>query len=123
MKSIWFQTRIVLVAGGLLFSGAGIARADALSIPGSDLAGSDDACGSDSSSCDGAIGNFAPPPSPSSHVPKQFAHHQVAKRRPFVVAARRQPEPDQVALGQLICTGSNAWSLLCPGAQIIGISY
>jgi hypothetical protein len=24
---------------------------------------------------------------------------------------------------RLACTGANAWSLLCPGAQIIGISY
>jgi hypothetical protein len=123
MKSIWFETRSVIVATGLLFGAAGIARADAGSAPAPDLAvtNADDSCDSDLSSCEDAARKFASPP--TSHLHKQFAHHRFARRRPVIVAARRQPEPDQVALGQLICTGSSAWSLLCPGAQIIGISY
>jgi hypothetical protein len=123
MKPIWFETRSVVVAAGLLFGAVGIARADAASNPAPNFAAanSDDSCGSDLSSCEDAIPNFASPP--SSHLHKQFAHHRDAKHRPVVVAARRLPEPDQVALGQLTCTGSSAWSLLCPGAQIIGISY
>lgn len=120
MKSAFFETRSAVVAIGLLFGAAGIARADAVSVIAPDLAvsSSDGSCGGDLSPCDGVIRNLASPPAP--HVHKQ---HQFAKRRQFVVAARRQPEPDQIALDQLICTGSNAWSLLCPGAQIIGISY
>ena len=119
MKSIWLEMRSVVVATGLLLGAAGIARADAVSIPAPDLdvANSDASCG-DLSSCEDAIPNFA-----SSHFHKQLAHHRLAKRRPIIVAGRRQPAPDQVALGQLTCTGSSAWSLLCPGAQIIGISY
>ena len=123
MKLIWFETRSAIVATGLLFGAAGIARADAVSNPAPDLAviDSDGSCASDFSSCEDAIRKLASPP--SSHLHKQFAHHQVAKHRPDVVAARRQPESDQVAFGQLSCTGSSAWSLLCPGAQVIGISY
>ena len=123
MKSACFGTRSAVVAIGLLFGAAGIARADAVSAVGPDLAVSspDGSCGADLSPCDGAIRNLASPP--ALHVHKELGHHQFAKRRQFVVAARRQPESDQVALDPLICTGSIAWSLLCPGAQIIGISY
>lgn len=123
MNPIWCEMRSMVVAAGLLFGAGGIARADAVSNPAPDLAitNSDGSCGSDLSSCEDAIRNLASQPSWPLH--KQFAHHQVAKRRPVVVVAHRQPEPDQVAFGQLNCTGSNAWSLLCPGAQIIGISY
>jgi hypothetical protein len=123
MNSIGFETRSMVVAAGLLFGAAGIARADAVSNPAPDLAitNSDGSCGSDLSSCEDAIRNFAS--QPSWHLHKQFAHHQVAKRRSVIVLAHRTPEPDQVAFGPLTCTGSSAWSLLCPGAQIIGISY
>jgi hypothetical protein len=120
MKSIWFETRSVIVATGLLFGAAGIVRADAVSIQGPDaaLANSDKSCGSDLSSCQDAIPDFSSPP--SLHLP--VAHHRVAKHRPVVVAAHQRPGPE-VAFQQLTCAGSNAWSLLCPGAQIIGISY
>jgi hypothetical protein len=121
MKSIWFEMRIVFVGVGLLFGAA--AQAHAVSSPASDLAvaDSDDSCGSDLASCENSIRNFAAPR--SSYLHQQFAHHRVPKRRPVVVVARRLPELDQVAFGQLSCTGSSAWSLLCSGAQIIGISY
>jgi hypothetical protein len=120
MKSIWFEMRSVIVATGLLFGAAGIARADAVSIQGANeaLANSGKSCGSDLSSCEDAIPDFASPP--SLHLP--VAHHRVAKHRPVAVAARQQPGLE-VAFQQLTCTGSKAWSLLCPGAQIIGISY
>lgn len=123
MKSIWFETRSMIVATGLLLGAAGIARADAVSAPAPDLAvtNADDSCDGDLSSCEDATRKFASPP--SVHLHKQFAHHRFAKRRPVVVAARQQSRPDQVALEQLTCIGANAWSLLCPGAQIIGISY
>ena len=92
MKSACFGTRSAVVAIGLLFGAAGIARADAVSAVAPDLAVSspDGSCGADLSPCDGAIRNLASPP--ALHVHKELGHHQFAKRRQFVVAARRQPE-------------------------------
>jgi hypothetical protein len=122
MKSIWFETRSVIVATGLLFGAAGIARADAVSVPAPEaVTNAGDSCDSELSSCEGATRKFGSPP--SSHLHKQFGHHRFAKPWPVVAAARQQPRPDQIALEQLTCTGASAWSLLCPGAQVIGISY
>jgi hypothetical protein len=123
MSSIWLGTRSAIVAGCLLFGAEGIARADAAPSPAVDLAvaNSDDSCGGDLSSCENAVRNLTPPL--SSHLQKKPVHHRVANRGPGVIAARQRPGPDQVAFQPLICTGASAWSLLCPGAQVIGISY
>jgi hypothetical protein len=111
-----------MVASGLLFGAAGIARADPVSIPTPDwaVANPDDSCGNDLSSCDSTARKSAP--LPPAHVHKEFSYHRFAKRRPPVVAAR-QHGAEEIALQQLPCTGVSAWSLLCPGTQIIGISY
>jgi hypothetical protein len=124
MRLIWFETRSAIVATGLLFGAAAIARADGVPIPASDLVvvNSHDSCANDfSSSCDDTAGK--PASLPSSHLHKQFAYHRFAKHHPTVVAARQPLGSEQVAFQQLSCTGASAWSLLCPGTQVIGISY
>jgi hypothetical protein len=56
--------------------------------------------------------------------------HNVSKQRPAADEAHNAPLPILVAynLGSLVqsalnCKGENAWSLLCPGAGVIGVSY
>lgn len=56
--------------------------------------------------------------------------HRPAKPHPAVIATHNEQFPLIVAstLGSaaqsvLNCRGENAWSLLCPGSEVIGVSY
>jgi hypothetical protein len=78
-------------------------------------------------SCDGDTGLCTvparpqPPSPPIHHHYRSFAHHLPVRAHP---AAVEVPHPILVAAsGAPNCTGANAWSLLCPGSQLIGVSY
>ena len=78
-------------------------------------------------SCDGDTGLCTlparpQPPSPPIHQRyRNVAHHSPVRTHP---AAVEVPHPILVAAsGTPNCTGANAWSLVCPGAGVIGVSY
>ena len=64
------------------------------------------------------------------HAKKAFAHGGAPDRR-LATIVRREPSPIVVAgnfglsPGEASgrCMGANAWSLLCPGFQVLGTSY
>jgi hypothetical protein len=108
----------------LLFGAIAFAHADTLPIPDPDLAAANsvDLCADSLGPCDG-LSNFAPVV-PSAHPHNHLTHHRLAKRRPPAIAARQEVVAENsFQTGGLTCAGANAWSLLCPGAQLIGISY
>jgi hypothetical protein len=120
------------VAIWFVFAAAEVARADPVETPETSSAAviSDHGCDADLSRC---RGNKEAPASP--HVRKLFAHHAPTQSHVPVVAAHHEPGPIIVTEvfpslsrvpetgGGLVCTGIFAWSLLCPGSQLIGISY
>ena len=120
------------VAIWFMFGAAEIARADPVETPetSSAVVSSDHECDADLSRC---RRNAGVPASP--RVRKLFAHHAPTQSHGPGVAAHYEPGPTIVTEvfpslsgvpetgGGLVCTGIFAWSLLCPGSQLIGISY
>ncbi len=137
MATIRFEGLCALAALGLALNG-GIARADPLQMtdPEMTVVSSDGGV-----PCDGGTGLCgipARPPAPAMpirHRHRSFAHH-ASRAHSTATAGTEAPNPILVAVsagaGSLLrtieggapnCTGSNSWSLLCPGSQLIGISY
>jgi hypothetical protein len=125
-------TEILISAAAIwfVFAATEIARANPAETPetSSAVVSSDHGC-----DVDRCRGNAEAPA--SSHVRKLFAHHGPTQRHVPGVSAHHEPAPIIVTevfpslsgvretSAGLVCTGIFAWSLLCPGSQLIGISY
>jgi hypothetical protein len=127
MTTIRFAMRSAIVATSLMLGATGIARAESAPMADPDfaVANSGEPCVGDFLACGDEADRVALAHTLQAH--KQIVHHRYAKRRSPSVAAHQGVGLEQVAFQQLVngpaCTGANAWSLLCPGAQLIGISY
>jgi len=53
--------------------------------------------------------------------PQAVAERRVATA--VVVASNAAPSFAPVSVAHFSCSGANAWSMMCPGSQLIGISY
>jgi hypothetical protein len=121
MAIIRFEGLCAIAALALALD-SGIARADPIQItnPEATVVSSDNvACYGDSGPCPAPARPQASP-APIRHG---HAHHAPARLRPTAVAANQAP---LVFVQQVVaanCNGASAWSLLCPGAQVIGVSY
>jgi hypothetical protein len=121
MAIIRFEGLCAIAALALALD-SGIARADPIQItnPETTVVSSDNiACDGDSGLCP------APARSQASSTPVRHrrAHQAPARPRPAPVAANQAP---LVFVQQVVaanCNGAYAWSLLCPGTQVIGVSY
>jgi hypothetical protein len=124
MTSIRLGAFSAIAALGLLLPCGGIARADPFQA--NDLrlavAASGHPCAGEAQSGVGCSLN-----SPgATHRHKVITYNALVKPRratpneprPLVIAVNPSPATPGAS-----CTGANAWSLLCPGSQLIGISY
>jgi hypothetical protein len=129
MSNIHRKAFYAIAAIALSLGANGIALADPVDVVDSNpaVASSDSQCNGESPLCAG--------PSQATHDQAQPRHtvsalhkarlHSVRKQGPaaplpVVVANNWGFAPWQLALS---CKGENAWSLLCPGSQVLGIYY
>jgi hypothetical protein len=120
-----------VVAIWLVFAAVEMARANSVeTLENGAAASSVHGCDADPSPCRSKAHTPA-----STHLRSLFAHHGQTKTHVRDVAAHRETDPLLVtevypslsssppAGSSPVCTGIFAWSLLCPGSQLIGISY
>jgi hypothetical protein len=136
MSNIHRKAYCTIAVIALSLGANGIALADPAAAGDSNaaIATSDSQCNDVSLPCAGASRSLSAHDQTQPHH-RAFAFHRarlhsVSQQRAAAAEARNGPSPVVVAYNwgsaaqsPLSCRGENSWSLLCPGAGVIGVSY